>query len=114
LGKVLKIGAIVGAVALAFVPGAQGILAGILSGVGVGGGVTAFGFAAASAVATAVGSLGATFAFGMAAKALGLGPKQPKINAATQDRLRATVNPSTPRVIGVGSTALPADVSFRL
>jgi hypothetical protein len=83
MGKVLKPLAIVGAIGLAFLPGAQGVLAGVLSGVGIGGGVTAFGYAAAGAIASVVGTIGATFALGTAAKALGLGPKQPRISPAT-------------------------------
>lgn len=111
MGKVLKIGAIIAAVAFAVVPGGQAFTAGILSSLGVAGGTAAF--AAAGSIIAGVTSLGIMSAVGIGTKMLGLGPSPPKIPRGTTDRLRATINTAAPRAIVPGVTAMATDLHYQ-
>ena len=117
MGKVLKIGLVVAAVAINFIPGVgqavSGALGALLSGTAIGGGVTAFGFAAAGTIVGAISSVGLALGLGLAAKGLGLGPKTPKINNSTASRLRADIVPTTPRKHCFGDTALATDIRYQ-
>ncbi len=69
------------------------------------------------AIVTAVTSIGsiAGVAIGLVATSLVgklLGPKAPKIPQANKDRLYSTIDPSTPRKIAFGKTALAADIRY--
>ncbi len=68
------------------------------------------GSAAAGSLATAIIGSGIAAGLGMAAGALGLGPKAPSISGANRDRMFASLDPTTPRKIAFGKTAFPNEI----
>lgn len=115
MGKVLKIGLAIAGIAVAFVPGVGPALTGAIYGLtgGAIGATAATVLAIGQAVTATVGILGVTTALGLASKALGLGPKAPKVNRDTEGRLHATVEPSAPRKLIFGRTALATDIRYQ-
>lgn len=65
-----------------------------------------------AAMITAITTAGITAGLGLAANALGLGAKAPKISDAQAGRLYANVDVTTPRKIVLGRTAFPLDVRY--
>ncbi len=96
MGKVVKIVATVAAIAAAIPTGGTSLLAVGLGGIGIG--VTAVG---ASLIAAGL-SVGASL--------LAKGKRGAEVSESNIDRLRANVDPRTPRKTAVGVTAMQADV----
>ena len=115
--KVVKFGLIVGAIAVAFVPGVGTALSGAImtSGLfGAVGGVATFASAGwAAAIAGGIATMGFMSALGIATKAFGLGPSPPKAPPANTDRLRASIDVRAPRKIVFGRTAMATDVHYQ-
>lgn len=86
-----------------------GALAPLLYSVGIAAGAAV---SISSAIIGAVSMIGISTAIGVAGSALGLGPKAPKVSAASQDRLTASLNPSAPRTMVFGRTAMATDVRY--
>lgn len=99
MGKVLKIVAGIGLAFLA--PYAAPVILGAV-------GATTAAVAIASAVTTAVMAVGASMALS-AASALLFGPKVPRTQLS---RLNVSLDPSTPRKIVFGTTAMPLDLRY--
>lgn len=115
MGKVLKIGLAVAGIAVAFVPGVGPAITGAIYGLtgGAVGAAAATVLAVGQAVTAGLGALGIATAVGMAGKALGLGPKTPKVNRETIGRLTASVDPSAPRKVVFGRTAMATDIRYQ-
>lgn len=116
MGKILKIGLVVAAVAINFVPGVGQAVSGAIWGTLTGGAIGAVSAAVLTAsqwLVAGIGALGLATGLGMAAKAAGLGPKLPKVNRASMDRLRASIDPTTPRKLVFGRTAMATDVRYQ-
>jgi len=117
VGKVLKVGLAIAGIAIAFVPGVgtavSGAMTALFSGTAVGAGGS---FLAASIAGTITSSLavaGVVTGLSMGAKALGLGPKPPRQSPASQDRLRASLDPRAFRKMVLGHTAAATDVGYQ-
>lgn len=93
MGKVLKPLAIIAAIAVNVIPGVGQVLS--------------------AAIITSITTAGITAAIGMAAGALGLGPKSPSVSNATRDRLYANIDPTTPRKLVFGRTAMATDIRYQ-
>lgn len=117
MGKVLKVAAVVAAVAVAFVPGVGTALSSAIatSGLfGAAGGVATFAsLGAASSIIGGIATLGVMSAMGIATKALGLGPKPPRSTIGNTDRLRAALDPRAFRKVVFGRTASAVDVRYQ-
>lgn len=112
MGKVLKIVAIVAAIAVAFIPGVNAAVFGALATTfGVGGVATFASVAFASAVVGAIGSFGIMSALGFVGKLLG--PSPPKQTPSNVDRLRASLDVRAYRKIVFGYTAMGTDVQYQ-
>lgn len=66
-----------------------------------------------AAMITSITAAGVTAGLGMAASALGLGPKSPAVSPATRERLYASIDPATPRKVVFGETALATDIRYQ-
>lgn len=110
MSKVLKVGLFVAAVAINVIPGVgqavSGALGAVFSGTAIGGGVTAFGFAAAHALVGAV----TAFGLGAGASLLSARPKAPATSENAADRLKVSIDPRTPRKFVFGRTAMATDL----
>lgn len=119
MGKIVKgVAAVVGVAAL-LIPGVgaaiSGAIASAISGATIAGiaTVTATGAAIGTAVTGALIAVGLSSAFALAGKAFGLGPKPPKRSPASEDRLRASLEPRAQRKIVFGYTAAATDVHYQ-
>ena len=117
MGKVLKIAAVVAAIAVNVIPGAgqaiSGAIFGTLTGAASIGTFAAAAFTFSQVAVQALTLYGVTSGLKMAAKAAGLGPKPPKLPPASQDRLRAGLDPRAFRKIVFGHTATAVDVRYQ-
>lgn len=105
MGKVVKTVAIVVGVAALLIPGV-----GAAIGLGLAGALGA-GTAGFVVGALQLAAIGAGLSAG--AKALGLGPKPPKISPATEDRLQVSLEPRAYRKIVLGRTAAATDARYQ-
>ncbi len=93
MNKILKPLAIIAAIAVNVIPGVGQVLS--------------------AGIVAAITTAGVTAALGLAASALGLGPKSPEVSPANRDRLFANVDPGTPRKIVLGRTAMATDIRYQ-
>lgn len=93
MGKILQPLLVVAAIAVNIIPGIGQVLS--------------------AAIITSITTAGIGAAIGIAAGALGLGAKAPHISPAAADRLFATVDPTTPRKIIFGRTAMATDTRYQ-
>jgi hypothetical protein len=93
MGKILKPLLVVAAIAFNVIPGVGQVLS--------------------AAMISAITTAGITAGLGLAASALGLGPKSPSISPSSRERLYASIDPATPRKLVFGETALATDIRYQ-
>lgn len=93
MAKLVKPLAIVAAVAVNVIPGVGQVMS--------------------ASIIAAVTTAGVSASLGFAAGTLGLGPKSPEMSGATRDRLFANVDPSAPRKLVFGRTAMATDIRYQ-
>ena len=93
MGKILKPLLFVAAIAVNVIPGVGQVLS--------------------AATISAITTAGITAGLGLAASALGLGPKSPSISSSSRGRLYASIDPATPRKLVFGETALATDIRYQ-
>lgn len=93
MGKIVQPLLVVAAIAVNVIPGVGQVLS--------------------AAMISAITTAGITAGIGLAASALGLGPKSPSVSPSTRNRLYASIDPATPRKLIFGETAMATDIRYQ-
>lgn len=110
MGKTLtKIAIGAALIGATFIPGAQLAVGLALSSIA---GTVTGGIALAGTLLSITAAIGATELLSGATSALGLGPKLGQVSLSALDRLQASLNPSAPRTMVFGITAMATDIRY--